>query len=236
MTDAAASPPEDEDILAAEHALGVTGVGERAVAEARRSTDRTFDNAVLAWEERLAPLANQIAPVEPSARVWPRIETQISPRTGVFGRAGFWRGATALSLGAAAACLAVLVAPRPPPPAPAAAPLPILTGFIRPEAGKTGPVISAALDRTRGELILTAASIDIDAGKSAELWVIPAGQKPLSLGVIEAGQERRLPLPAALTGPGQATSILAVTAEQMGGSPTGDPMGPVVATGGFMAS
>jgi anti-sigma-K factor RskA len=206
-----------------------------------------FDNAILAWEARLQPLADEIAAVEPSDKVWRRIEARISPRTGLFGRVGFWRGATAASLLLAAASVAVLVlapptpdqtAPTPPAPgpAPAPAPVPVLTSFIKPEAGKTGPVIAAALDRTRGELILTAASIDIEAGKSAELWVIPAGQAPRSLGVIVAGQERRLPLPAALTGAGQATSVLAVTAEQMGGSPTGAPMGPVVATGGFMAS
>jgi anti-sigma-K factor RskA len=89
------------------------------------------------------------------------------------------------------------------------------------------------VDEARNELIFTAASIDIAADKSAELWVIPEGQKAQSLGVIAAGQERRMPLPAALTGPGQATALLAITIEPPGGSPTGQAQGPVVATGGF---
>ncbi len=238
MTDIPA-PQDEDDIAAAEHVLGVNSLGERAVAEVRRDHDRAFDDAVMAWETRLAPLAGDIAPVEPSAAVWPRVEARIVTRTSLLGGVNFWRGATAASLALAAASLAViLIVPDAPPPTPArpAAPLPILTGFIKPKPGEAGPLVAAALDRTRGELIFTAASVEIETGKSAELWVIPAGQKPQSLGVIEAGQERRLPLPAALTGPGQGTSILAITVEQMGGSPTGDPMGPVVATGGFMAS
>jgi anti-sigma-K factor RskA len=242
MTDAAIPPdpiaPDDDDILAAEHALGVTGVAARAVAEVRRASDRVFDDAILAWEARLSPLADQIAPVQPSSRVWPRIEATISPRGRGLNGIGFWRGATAASLALAAASLVVLVMPKAPapvaPPPAAPAPQPILTSFIQPAKGKTGPVVSATLDRTRGELILTAASINIAADKSAELWVIPAGQAPQSLGVITAGQERRVALPVALKGAGQSTSVLAITAEQLGGSPNGAPMGPVVATGGFM--
>jgi anti-sigma-K factor RskA len=236
MTNASAPSDPPDDILAAEHALGVSSLTERALAEARRSVDRNFDDAVLAWEERLAPLAAQVAPVEPSPKVWPRIEQGISPRSGLLGAVGFWRGATAASLALAAASLLVLVMPKAPTPpvAPAPAPAPILTGFIRPEPGKSGPIIAAAIDRTRGELILTPASLEIDSSKSAELWVIPAGGTALSLGVVEAGQERRIPLPAALAGDGRSTALLAITIEQPGGSPTGVAQGPVVATGGFM--
>ena len=80
------------------------------------------------------------------------------------------------------------------------------------------------------------AQLDMAPGKSAELWVILAGQPAQSLGVIKEGQAQRLPLPAALTGAGQTTSLLAVTLEQLGGSPTGIAQGPVVATGRFKDS
>lgn len=227
--------PEDAEGEAAEHALGVTSAEMRALAEVRRAREPAFDQAVTAWEERLAPLADEIAPVTPRHRVWPRVAKQIGQRGGLHS-VGFWRGATAASLALAAASLLLVVIPappEPPPSEPASAPAPVLTGLIAPAPGAQGPMVVATVDEARNELIFTAASIDIAADKSAELWVIPEGQKAQSLGVIAAGQERRMPLPAALTGPGQATALLAITIEQPGGSPTGQAQGPVVATGGL---
>jgi anti-sigma-K factor RskA len=227
---------EDAEGEAAEHALGVTSAEERALAEVRRVRDRDFDQAVIAWEERLTPLADEIAPMAPRRRVWPRVSKQIGVRGGLHS-VKFWRGATAVSLALAAASVLLVVIPAPPTPTPmpvpAPAPPPVLTGLIAPAAGEAGPTVVAAVDEARKELIFTAASVTTAADKSAELWVIPAGQKPQSLGVIAAGQSRRMPLPAALTGAGQATAVLAITLEQAGGSPTGAPQGPVVATGGL---
>ncbi len=228
--------PEDAEGEAAEHALGVNSAEMRALAEVRRVREPGFDRAVTDWEERLAPLANEIPPMAPRKRVWPRVAKQIGQRGGLHS-VGFWRGATAASLALAAASvlLVVIPAPEPPPtePASAPAPAPVLTGLIAPAAGAQGPTVVATVDEARNELIFRAASVTTAADKSAELWVIPAGQKPVSLGVIAAGEERRMPLPASLIGAGQATSVLAITLEQAGGSPTGDPQGPVVATGGL---
>ncbi len=227
--------PEDAEGEAAEHALGVTSAEDRALAEVRRARDRDFDHAVTAWEERLAPLTDEIAPLDPSHRVWPRVARQIGVRGGLHS-VKFWRGATAASLALAAACVLLVVVPAPsPPPAPALAPAPVLTGLIGPAVGAAGPTVVATVDPARKELIFTAASVATAADKSAELWVIPAGQKPISLGVIAAGQSRRMALPVSLTGAGQTTAVLAITLEQAGGSPTGAPMGPIVATGGFKA-
>lgn len=228
--------PEDAEGEAAEHALGVTSAEMRALAEVRRAREPAFDHAVAAWEERLAPLADAIAPMEPRRRVWPRVARSVGQRGGLHS-VGFWRGATAASLALAAASVLLIVipAPEPPPtePASAPAPAPVLTGLIAPKPGETGPTVVATVDEARNELIFTAANVTTAADKSAELWVIPAGQKPVSLGVITAGQERRMPLPASLTGASQATAVLAITLEQAGGSPTGDPQGPVIATGGL---
>lgn len=227
--------PEDAEGEAAEHALGVTSAEMRALAEVRRVREPGFDRAVTAWEERLAPLANEIAPMTPRHRVWPRVARQIGLRGGVHS-VGFWRGATAASLALAAASLLLVVIPAPPQPtepASAPTPAPVLTGLIAPAPGADGPTVVATVDEARNELIFTAASMNMPADKSAELWVIPEGQKAQSLGVIAAGESRRMPLPAALTGAGQATALLAITIEQPGGSPTGQAQGPVVATGGL---
>jgi anti-sigma-K factor RskA len=67
--------------------------------------------------------------------------------------------------------------------------------------------------------------------KAMELWALPPGQKPQSLGVVAASGTTALALvrPHGLTGVPQ----LAVTLEPAGGSPTGLPTGPVVMSGGL---
>jgi anti-sigma-K factor RskA len=66
------------------------------------------------------------------------------------------------------------------------------------------------------------------AGKSYELWALPRGGAPVSLGLLPAGgrAERRLnePQRAALL----AADKVAVSIEPLGGSPTGSPTGPIV--------
>ena len=54
--------PEDE-LLAAEYALGVLGASERAQIERRIAREHAFAGLVAAWEARLAPWAAEIAEV-----------------------------------------------------------------------------------------------------------------------------------------------------------------------------
>ena len=56
--------PEDE-FAAAEFALGTLSPGERAALAARRLREPELDEAIRAWEERLAPLAEAAPPIEP---------------------------------------------------------------------------------------------------------------------------------------------------------------------------
>ena len=64
-----------------------------------------------------------------------------------------------------------------------------------------------------------------------ELWLIVPGDKPRSLGLIEAGRPVHINLPADLIGRVAADVTLAVSLEPPGGSPTGQPTGPVIANG-----
>ncbi len=77
--------------------------------------------------------------------------------------------------------------------------------------------------------------IDIGA-HSAELWVIPADGKPRSLGTIAAATPgwTKAPTPAlASLAPG---ATLAISVEPLGGSPTGQPTGPVILSGKIAAT
>ena len=71
------------------------------------------------------------------------------------------------------------------------------------------------------------------SGREAELWIIPEGQKPISLGVIPQDAPTRIAAPANLSGAGHYTATLAITDEPLGGSPSGNPTGSVRAAGKF---
>ena len=87
--------PEDE-LLAAEYALGVLAGTERAAAARRIARERGFAALVAAWEERLAPWAAEIADVAPP----PQSGTASPPpcprtrrkRAGLWQSLAFWRG------------------------------------------------------------------------------------------------------------------------------------------------
>ena len=224
---------------AAEYALGVLEGADRAAAAARMANDPTFAAEVAEWEARLSPLAAEIAPTEPPPTLWPRIAAGLGGGPGLWNSVNFWRMAAAA--GVALAALSLTLGPnlRPPPPPASqpAAPAPgrTLIAKLAPAPDRQ-PVVVAALDTNSGELILTPVALAIPADKSAELWVIPAGQKAISLGVIDPVQPTRMPAPAHLNAANRPGAVLAVTVEQPGGSPTGQAQGPIVGVGGFVES
>ena len=64
-----------------------------------------------------------------------------------------------------------------------------------------------------------------------ELWLIAPGDQPRSLGLIDPGKPIRINVPADLSRRVSADAALAVSVEPPGGSPTGLPTGPVIASG-----
>ena len=98
--------PADE---AAERALRLNdGPTDQALA-ARAASDPTFAAEVEAWDERLSPLIDEIAPVPPPAGVWPRVEAATAPVPANDNRATrFWRGWAMASTGLLAASVAGL--------------------------------------------------------------------------------------------------------------------------------
>jgi anti-sigma-K factor RskA len=105
--------PPTADVLAGEYVLGVLDATQRRLAHARIERDAAFARLVHGWEQRLAVLLDEIAPVEPPHFIWPRIRTRLgwSPLDNDLGvrrpwqRIGFWQAATGL---AAAAALTVV--------------------------------------------------------------------------------------------------------------------------------
>ncbi len=229
-------PDDETDLAAAEFVLGLAGPG----AEARLTADPGFAAAVAAWAARFEPLLDEIPPATPSPALWDRIAATVAPASNVvplprrrpmWDRVGPWRVATAASLAAAAASLFVLIVRPAPSPGPAApAPPPIQSATLTTPDGRA--LFVATLDPVRRAASVTPVGPVGAKGRTPELWVIPAGGKPRAIGLIDATRVVMVALPVpAMADAAGAKAILAVSLEPPGGSPTGAPTGPVVATG-----
>jgi anti-sigma-K factor RskA len=219
-----AAGPEEDDLsaLAGEAALGLLDAA--TLAELRRRDGR-FEDAMRAWQARLMPLAEDLAPVAPPAGAWRAIEAAISPPTAK--RTGFWLGfglgATAIAV-AAAVLLAVL--PR------GAAPGQTAVATMNLKTG--GTFVATAQATANGVvMVVTPAGVTVPAGKSDELWLILPNQKPRALGLLTGGAAVAMNLPAAQIAGKLAEVTLAVSVEPPGGSPTGVATGPVIGAAMF---
>lgn len=235
MTDHDLTPDQQ---LAAEYVVGVLTSEERAVAERRIAAEPGFAAEVADWQERLMPLMAEVPPETPPRVVWMRVAAQLGVSTirrpaGVWNSVAVWRGVAAVASLAAAVAVATLVLT---PPrvvtvrgqAPAAAPVLTSIALLKEETGPTSFVVT--LDKARERLIVATVAGQAQADRSFELWVLPEGQAPVSLGVLN-GREALVLDTAKLLGPDGETASLAITLEPFGGSPSGDPTGPVVASG-----
>ncbi len=216
--------PED-DLLAAELALGVLEGAERTTAVQRAARDRAFALLVEAWEQRLAPWAAEIREVSPPAEVWDRISSALPAQTrrnGLWHSLNFWRGLSFAAGALAAACLAGLIYLG------TLAPRQALVATI--EGGGQRHFV-ATIDSVRGTVAVVPAAFSADATRVPELWLIPPDGRPRALGLLRADQTVVLALPPELATLAKNNAVLAVSLEPPGGSTTGLPTGPVIATG-----
>ncbi|MBX9776610.1 MAG: anti-sigma factor [Xanthobacteraceae bacterium] len=232
--------PEDESrVLAAEYVLGVLGAEERRAVEARMAEQASFAREVEAWEERLGGMASYVTPATPPAHTWFRIQASLGaqplttavPAPSIWQSLSFWR---AFSLGSsvlAAACVAALVfvGTRPPPTLQPQTRDPLLATLTGTQTKMPNFVATIGADG-HSLTIVPAALLTADK-RSMELWLIPQGGKPASLGLIAPGAPVRINIPAELLKQVGSGATLAVSLEPLGGSPTGQPTGEVIAHG-----
>jgi len=226
----------ETEAFAAEHALGVLSSAERRKAELRMAREPEFAALVEAWRQRLAPMTDQLAPVQPPYSVWAAVLKALPANDNASGLGlRFWRGATAAAttLAAASIALAVFVGARPPvivqPPAPGQ----LLDASLVSQSGAPVPLFVAAYDPVRKALIVTSlVTSNTDPAHVHELWVIPSDGKPRPLGIIKPGTTQAMPMPEKYLPSLAEGSALAVSLEPPGGSPKVDaPTGPITAVG-----
>lgn len=228
----------DDRILAAEWVIGLLSADEAAAAEARQAQDAAFAAEVEWWEARLAPLFAAYRDVAPPAYLAERIEAMLPlSHVAARGRRVHWRslalGATGGAIAASfAAWLLVPTALTPPPPPPPVAEPARPAGLMVAQLAWTDktklPAPVAIVEPTLGSVRLTR-GVDAPAGRDGQLWRIPAGGKPVSLGLLPGGAAQAVRVAQANLP--TAGSTLAISIEPRGGSPTGLPTGPVVAAG-----
>jgi anti-sigma-K factor RskA len=220
------------DRLAAEFALGTSPprVRRRLMVIARR--DRIVATALSEWERRLAGLAEAVPGVTPPPRVWQGIVARLGmePARAARGaipwpqRLGVWRGVAAASFVVA---VALGISQWHGAPQPAAAPLVVVLAGSDAKAG----LIATAVHGDRYLTLKPIGNAAPAAGRVFELWALPQAGAPQSLGVIPSGAVVRVPLRAPVDEALSNIPALAVSVEPPGGSPTGQPTGPVLYSG-----
>jgi anti-sigma-K factor RskA len=242
--------------IAGAYALGTLRGPARAWVERRLRRDAVLCAEITGWNEQLSCWAERLAPTAPRDEVWLALERRIasppaaSPRPGpvvvdpdaptvvervrpsaaVAPGAGalrtrdplaFWRRTASVALAAAFALaigLGLLLRP---------APVPTHTAVFADAQGRPLWIIDARLP----EGVLAIRALPLAApppGKSYELWMLPAGGAPVSLGVLPPGGSRDVALAGDLSTRLLTAAGMAVSLEPDGGSPTGQPTGPVV--------
>lgn len=241
MTDGRAMTPQDRDALAAELALGVLDGEELALARSLLAEDAGFRGEVARWSGRLAPLLDDVEEAQPPERLWRRISDGIGAesRPGaeihqLRRKVGVWRGISGAAMAIAASLALVLVAqPRTvaPLPSPRAAPAPAPMVAMLTGEESTMAMIATWDSANRRLMVAAAATTPPAAGRSRELWVIPSDGTPRSLGTMPTQPTMRMAVAEPIARQLREGATLAVSVEPQGGSPTGLPTGPVIASG-----
>lgn len=237
-SDHASSSHERDELRYAEYVLGVLDAEARAAVAREMRDDPRAAAAVMRWQRQLLPLAEDIAPAAPADYVWARLLAELGlahetaapapARRKAWDNLPLWRW-LALGAGAVAIACATLLFTRPRPAPPVAVAHDLVARIVQGN-GSTGWI--ATVDAAHARLLIVpAAPVAIAPDRAPELWLIPQGGKPLPLGMIARERTTAVTLRADLLAHLRTQALLAVSIEPPGGSPTGQPTGPVVAKG-----
>ncbi len=227
---------DDLDLQIAEFVLGTLPADERDALRAQREQDAALDRRIAAWEERLAGMADDVAPVAPDPELFARIERLLDQGTPAAPQADAdssgqvvrlnrqlrrWRWSTAVASAAALVLVAVLMLQ--PEPAPSS----FVAVF---QHNDQQPAFLLTVDLEQRRLNIRPVTAQAQPDKSYQLWIKAneLGPNPRSVGVL--GQNLELDQ-GALSGYDPALlreATFGISLEPPGGSPTGQPTGPAI--------
>lgn len=236
------SPNKPDEQLASEYALGILTQEEKSRADILFAYDSSFRSMVEKWQERVAPMTDEVGEETASDEVWRELEGQLfsdeikkAPKKRDFGAylafwssLVFWRGLSVAFIAVAAVLIGIIVL----------RPLgqqivPIdKSGFVAALILAEGkPTFFVQMDMISGKLNIRSANLADDSGTVPELWLMPDRGAPLSLGILFANGDTTLHVAASMLQGFKSGATLAVSLEPIGGAPKGVPTGPIVATG-----
>jgi anti-sigma-K factor RskA len=231
MSDDIGGEFDGRNALVAEYVLGLLSVSEHDRVGRLIEDDAALRAERDFWLSRFSALNDEYAETPVPARVYDAINARLFGASQARQSASFWEslmvwrtiagGALAVAIAAVGFNIA-----QPAPDADALA-----TQLVAALEGDDSNVRFVALYDGSGNVRLTALSGDDVPDRDYELWAIQGDNAPVSMGVIPVNARSSITLsPEILAGWG-AGSVLAISLEPDGGSPTGAPTGPVVATG-----
>ncbi|MFJ3047034.1 anti-sigma factor domain-containing protein [Herbaspirillum chlorophenolicum] len=213
------SEPSLRRALSAEYALGTMPAPARRRFERLLQDDRALQEEVAQWQDTLATLTAPLSLQQPPERVWQAISARLQPQRKA-SRRPMWQwlagGLAMLSL-----VMVVMFTLQ-------KTEAPVYLASLQSESAVTALTVSARGDAIE---IRPLATTPVAANQSLELWIVPVQGKPISLGVVPTQGSKRIALtPAQQREIGERT-LLAVTLEPYGGSPTAAPTGPILYKG-----
>lgn len=223
---------DDVDVLAGEYVLGTLDESTHNDLSMRRQHDSSVDAAISGWEQRLAPLALTIKPVEPPAEVFSniirRLDQGVRSTDNVVQlqrQVQRWRR-FAIGVTAVAASLLAYISFQSLRPAQPDQLVAVL------QQSNTSPAFLVSVDIKSRELTIRSVAAPAQQDKSYELWIVNDKLgAPRSLGVVDT---RGASIHRALVRYDSAVvrdAVYAISLEPQGGSPTGHATGPILYTG-----
>jgi anti-sigma-K factor RskA len=216
--------PENPDLvdrLASEYVLGTLRGPARRRFESWRASTPLVEQRCRLWEDRLMHLAKTLEPLQPPAHVWRAIRRRLNLSQAQPAR----RWARAFAVAASVVLvvgLAALLYWR-------SAPTVHATAIATLSTKAGAPVWSIEVFGTTNRLVMRVETPPArQPGHDYELWALPAGGKPVSLGVMPVEGSGTHELTAIQKAALANSPQVAVTVEQSGGSPTGQPTSAVV--------
>lgn len=230
-----ADPIEPDDAfedLAAEHALGVLEGEALARARVLQHSDPTFVRAVAEWQLLFAPLLSETEATAPPEDLWQRLSRTIegAARVDWPKRVRRWRNAAIATMALAASLALALIMDldqrQAQVPAPASAPRHVAQLV---DAEGT-PLLAIAYDPGSGTIKVGPAALG-NAERVPELWVIPEGGVPHSLGELTTAGTTRIVGRADLQRLVRDGATLAITLEERATIPHTAPTSDIIASG-----
>jgi anti-sigma-K factor RskA len=214
--------PDEDDLLAAEYALGLLSDDELMQAHQRAKSDVDFARQVTDWEVRLATLTDELQAETPRASVKQALLGALFPKSEPWwNRVRIWQAASVLSMIALAVLLTTF------PGGNTSATGPLYTAEIEAEAGDFRVI--AVVDKSTNEVILTRTAGAAPPGRILQVWAHGENAPAISVGLWPDGDSVRLALPPTIAAV-EGILTLGVSEEPPGGSLTGSPSGRVFGT------